>query len=327
MRFIRLTVLRDAPAIEILNQHAPYGYTLFHDTLTDVYFLTNAEIDNFELDGFGSDYDPVLNIGSDYDTSYLKEFKTAHRDIMRGQLIHDDIVLDAIALSNLFSTRVLSVYSNDEACDFAAIAENGRLIRLHFEAGRDDGEKVTEATIRDIASKLSDSPIVIEIKDSAPKSNDVRRYKAYEALQTETKPLKLYPYWEYYEGNIGRRGICETISLTDDKSATQTSAYNMPVMYRNALLGFEKAFEKTAPDFTDIPEKNRYKLVASKAPEKTSVFFTLFKGLASAITAIPKSKNAMLVVAVILFITFATLFHNDEKDNGPTKQQSSFKEY
>jgi len=75
---IRLTIFRDLPALELLNNYASHGFNLFHDTKTDLYFLTDGVSNDFERAGFGSDYHRVLNIPFDYDWSYLKTFEASH---------------------------------------------------------------------------------------------------------------------------------------------------------------------------------------------------------------------------------------------------------
>jgi len=234
---------------------------------------------------------------------------------MEESHIHDEILLDALALSKEFSTRVLCVYSNDEACDFAVTAEDGHLVRLRFEAGRKKGPRISEEIAEKIKTEIKATRILID--GEQPDPNEVFEYTAFEAIQTQDKPLKLYPYWVYREGEIDGQVIFDTL-----KSMPPEIEPNL--FFRNAFLEFEKAFGKTAPDFTSMPERNRYERIAFKAPPRPSFIAIMFNFITSLLALVTSSRKALLLTAVILFILSAVIFGDREER---PKKSTMFAEY
>ncbi len=314
MNEIRLTILRDKPAPDILKKYAGSGYYLYRDRVTEAYFLTEAVEGRFKRSVFWSGYDRLLTIPCDFDWSYLKVFKAEHKDIMVDALIHDEIVIDAIALSQEFSTRVLCVYSNDEACDFAVTAENGKLLRLRFKAGSKQEECLPDEIAREIQTEIQATRILFDGED--PDNEGVYKYTGYEAIQTSEDPLSLQPYWEYHEGEIGGQVVFKTIKSISDKVSPN-------LLFRNAFLEFEEAFGQKAPDFTDIEEQDRYELIDFQPPPKASIFKKLFNLVKSLFSKITSSPKAILVTAIMAIVISGAIF-GDKTDR--TKTQKRFDE-
>lgn len=307
---LRITVLRDLPNLEMLGRHTNHGYNLFCDTDTNLYFLTDGATENFERDGFGSDYHRVFNIPSDYEWSDLKTFKANHNDLLKDTLIHDEILIDALALSKAFSTRVLCVYSNDEDCDFAVTAEDGTLLRLRFKVGQKRGNRVHDDVVQQIETEIKATRILMDGEE--PAANEVFEYTAFEAIQTVDKPLALHSFWHYREGEIDGQVIFDTVKSTPE--GTEPNLF-----FRNAFLEFEEAFGQIAPDFTDMPKEGRFQRVAFEAPPKTSIFGTFFALTTSLLSLIASSRKAMLWTLGIVFVLFVAVFGRDtERPNKHT---------
>jgi len=257
---LRLTVLRDKPDPELLNEHANNGYHLYRDGETGLFFLEDGYCDDFQMSGFGSEYNRNLDIPFELDKSALKSFKKANKKLLGDTILHYEILKDALALSQTFSTRVLCVYSNDEDCDFAVTAENGELLRLRFKAGLEQGKRVDDEIARQIKTEIQATRILADGEEPDP--DEVHEYTAYEVLQTQNRPLALKPYWRFREGEIGGQVIFDTLSA--DPEGTEPS-----LLFRNAFLEFENAFGKTPPDFTDMQPENRFQLIEAQPAQKS----------------------------------------------------------
>lgn len=312
---IRLTILRDKPASDSLRKYASAGYYLFQDKQTNLYFLTKAKEGRFPRSVFWSGYDRLLNIPSDFDCSYLKAFEANHKDHFVDSMIHEDVLIDAISLSHEFSTRVLCVYSNDEACDFAATAENGQLLRLRFQVDSRQGERLPNDVAEGIETEIHATRIIFD--DEEPSDDGVFEYTGYEAIQTSETPLLLQPYWRYYEGEIKGQAVFRTISSTPDNVSPH-------LLFRNAILEFEEAFGQTPPDFTDIPETDRYELVDFQDPPKISLFERLFNFLKSLVMRSFNSPKAMMVTVIMSIILWGAVFGDRTEQ---TKKQKIFSQY
>lgn len=309
---LRLTILRDKPASDRLRKYASAGYYLFQDKATNLYFLTEAVKGQFPRSVFWSGYNRLLNIPCDFDGSYLKAFKADHKDLMVDVLIHDEILRDAIALSDEFSTRVLCVYSNDEGCDFAVTAEDGKLLRLRFDAGRKQGPKIHGDIAREIETEIQATRILLDGEE--PSDEGVFEYTGYEAIQTTETPLSLHPYWTYYEGEIQGRVIFKTISSTPENMAPNC-------LFRNAFLEFEQAFGQTAPDFTNSPEVDRFEIIDFQDPPRVSIFVKLSNFIKSLVALIFSSPKSMLVTAIIVIVLSGAIF-GDKTEK--TRTQKNF---
>jgi len=242
-------------------------------------------------------------------------FEATHKDLMEESPIHDEILLDALALSKEFSTRVLCVYSNDEACDFAVTAENGQLIRLRFKAGREQGKYISNDVAQQTQTEIQATRILMDGEEPDP--NAVFEYTAFEAIQTQDTPLKLYPYWVYHEGEIDGQVVFYSVkSIPAD--------IRPDVLFRNVFLEFEEAFGKAAPDFTNIPEENRYERIAFQAPPTPSLIAKAFNLPISLLALITSSRKALLWTAGIIFVLCAGLFGDREER---PKESIRFAEY
>lgn len=307
---IRITVLRDKPASDILKDHAVNGYYLFHDTETNLYFLCDGYIGRFAPSPFWGGYDPALNLSCEFDTSYLDRFKDEHsKELEYYTDIDPLIVKDAIALSEKFSTRVLCAYANDEADDFAVTAENGELVSLRFKAGRRQGKRIDDEIARDIDTDIH----AVRIHPDTDNQDDdgVFEYTAYEAIQTQDKPLSLHPYFKYMEGEIQRQVIFKEIS-SEPESVTPT------LLFRNAFLEFEAAFGQKSPDFTDIADPGRFQKIDFKAPPKPSNLERALNALTRFTDYLLASPKRILVTAFILFVLAAGIF-GDRDDRTRTQ--------
>lgn len=306
---LRITVLRDKPASERLDEYAANGYNLFLDTNTDLFFLTDGAVDNAKFDDFGNEYDRVLDIPFNYDWSYLKTFKAKHKDLLKHTIIHDEILIDALALSKALSTRVLCVYSNNEDCDFAVTAENGKLLRLRFKAGQRQGKQVDDDVAGQIKTEIHATRILM---DGEEPDDGVFEYTAFEALQTADKSLALYPFWHFREGEIGGQVIFDTISSKPEGTAPN-------LFFRNAFLEFEKAFGKPPPDFTEMPEENRFRRIAYQGPPKVPAIAVALNFVKSLLTLIISSRKATLWTLGIVIILATVIFGSDkEQPNSKT---------
>lgn len=99
---------------------------------------------------------------------------------------------------------VICICSNDEDCDFAVTAENGKLIRLRFKAGRKQGERVNyEAGLEETETQASS----IMVDEEEAGANEIFEYTAFEALLTQDKPLVLFSFWKFHEGEIDGQAI------------------------------------------------------------------------------------------------------------------------
>jgi hypothetical protein len=315
---LRITVLRDKPDIDALDKYAVGGYNLFLDTQTRLYFLTDGAVDNFERDGFGSDYHRICNIPFKPDFLSLKALQARHKKRLKDTLIHDEILEDALALSHAFSTRVLCVYSNDESCDFAVTAEQGKLLRLRFKADHEQGDPVNDEQARQIVSEISATRILMDGEEAG--EDVVHNFTAWEALQTEATPLTLHPYWHYREGEIGGQVVFETVRSTPEGTPPN-------LFFRNAFLEFESAFGKTAPDFADIPEENRFERIAFKVRPKSSAIMRLLKGLITVLRLLLRNRKAMLWAFGLVLVVASIIFSEKSpsvKTSSSTKTMKAF---
>lgn len=302
---IRLTVFRDKPSPELLKAHAPAGYYLFWDNKTQTYFLTTGEPGRFAPSPFWAGYDPILDLPLDFDTSYLKAFKKAHSDLFDDTLIHEDIIKEAVALSKAFATRVLCVYSNDEACDFAVTAENGRLLRLRFQAGREQGKRLEDGKAKSIDTEIEAVRLYPDKVD--PENDGVFEYTAYEVIQTEESPPTLRPYWVYLEGEINRRAVFRTVKYEPEDMASG-------MLFRNGFLEFEEAFGVVPPDFTDMADPERFKQNAFQPPPKKSkppFLSKLFLGIEKYFLA--KPKRMLWTAGIVLILALGIFGEREEK--------------
>jgi len=304
---LRITVLRDKPDPELLNEHPNNGYHLYRDGETGLFFLEDGYCDDFQMSGFGSEYNRNLNIPFELDKSALKSFKKANKKLLGDTILHYEILKDALALSQTFSTRVLCVYSNDEDCDFAVTAENGELLRLRFKAGREQGKRVDDEIARQIKTEIQATRILADGEELDP--DEVHEYTAYEVLQTQNRPLALKPYWRFREGEIGGQVIFDTLSA--DPEGTEPS-----LLFRNAFLEFENAFGKTPPDFTDMQPENRFQLIEAQPAQKSLRISPL-----AVLGAIFRRPKLLLGIGAGLFVLYVGLFGDDSP---PTAKENTF---
>jgi len=317
MRELRLTVLRDKPASDILNKYAYNGYNLIHDTKTDLYFLTQGPKRDFKLNGFNSVYDRVLKIPYKYDGSYLKKLKADHKGLLGNTIIHNEIYRDALALSQTLSTRVFCVYSNDEDCDFAVTAENGKLIRLRFKAGQQKGNRVEDDIAAQIETEIHATRILMDGEELDDEG--VFEYSAYEVLETADTPPGVNSYWQFYEGEIGGQVIFKTLQSSNDDVEPN-------LMFRNAFLEFEIAFGKAPPDFTDVFDESRFKLVGTQAPQKLSIIAKFAKSLGALLAFMFRSRNSALWSIIIILMLIGGFIEIIESKDEPEKART-FSQY
>ncbi len=310
---IRITVLRDRPASDVLKKHTPNGYRLFLDTETNLYFLIEGRKGRFAPSPFWGGYDPVLNLPYEADTVFLDQFGKDHAGTLDYYTAIDPLMVqEAVALSEAFSTRVLCAYANDEDDDFAVVADKGELVRVRFEAGRRRGKRLDDATASKIDTEFQAVRIYRDTDSPDPENDGVFEYTAYEGLQTEDQPLTLQPYWEYVEGEIGREVVFRTIRAIPDDSVPD-------LMFRNAFLEFEAAFNTASPDFTNMADPDRFKEVAFKAPPKPSIFELAFKSLLRFVAYILAKPKRMLAAGFILLVLLAGMFGEPRDDRTRTQ--------
>ncbi len=196
----------------------------------------------------------VLQPEKAYDISFLTAFKKANPELMHDVILHDYVVEDALWVSEIFQTSVLSSYANDEDCDFLAVAENGKLKRLRIKAGRRELRQLGEDEARAIITEIAAVKILPDEDDDG-----VFEYEDFEALQSEDEPLRLLPYHRYFEGELSRQAIFKTLS-------SEPGNYIPNLMFRNIHIEFQEVFGHEAPDFFD-PQSQDFELVSSFSPD------------------------------------------------------------
>lgn len=132
-----ITVLQSQPDADLLRKYqAKTGFRVFHEKNTDLYYLDSPDKENPKLPNFGNGggYATVLKYKSIHDISFLKNF--VREQIKTGKIrkyqFDQDVVRDALFLSETFQTLVLCAYFDDEDTDIVAVCNNGELEKMNF---------------------------------------------------------------------------------------------------------------------------------------------------------------------------------------------------
>ena len=134
----RLTVLCDLPDDETLVQEARQTFRIFRSQSNGLYFVDSEADRGAPIPVFGAHYDSLFRGADDPVPEIIEAFVAESSDRIGEFQYWPEMISEAIALSRTFRTRVLSYYGDDEGADFAAVAENGELLRLRFQGEREE---------------------------------------------------------------------------------------------------------------------------------------------------------------------------------------------
>jgi len=128
-----LFVLQDKPDSETLRRYSTrYGFRLFHEKHSDLYFLQNPAERGSKTPEFGGFYESVLVRSETPDTTNIK---AEIRRLVKSKKLSKyqfnlELLQDALFFSGAFKTKIFAAFHDDEDVDMAIAAKNGTLIRL-----------------------------------------------------------------------------------------------------------------------------------------------------------------------------------------------------
>ncbi len=131
------TVFEVQPDREILRQHLPKaGFRVLLEKHRNLFFLLPGENETSQIPNFGAEggFARLLSVPRDSVLGDVPDFvreQSKSQTIRKGQF-DKDVVLEAIQLSDVFGTRVLCAYNDDEDVDIVAVANEGVLESLQI---------------------------------------------------------------------------------------------------------------------------------------------------------------------------------------------------
>lgn len=239
----RLTFFRDRPDPDKLRELTADNWRLFRVKDRDIWLLDreDAHVNTPIMGGY---YDSLLSVPhmacAEFDT-----FLEANAGRIEAYGVHRDILNEALYLSEVFNTLVLSSYSDDEDSDFVAVAREGRLLRLRFGPVRELVRQLPEDEARAVETEIGFTDV--SAKEIDPDRVDVSEYECLEVLKSEGETLRFHPYSRYVEGHIGRQGVFRTLWHTPDDTIPNLLA-------RNAHIELKDVFGLTFPDYPEDVE-------------------------------------------------------------------------
>lgn len=251
----RLTVLRDLPDDETLVQEARETFRIFRSQSNGLYFVDSEAERGSPNPVFGAHYDSPFRNADDPVPEIIEVFAAESSDRIGEFQYWPEMISEAIALSRTFQTRVLSYYGDDEGSDFAAVAENGELLRLRFQGEREEIRKLSDDEALAVETEIHAERISPEDEGGV----DVFEFAALEALYTGNGGPQWAPYWKYVEGEIGRRVVFRSLWHL-------SSEFPSDSMFRNAYVEFKEAFGHDLKDPYYEPED--YELVTEVKVKK-----------------------------------------------------------
>ncbi|WP_333607072.1 hypothetical protein [Arsukibacterium sp.] len=235
----RLTVFKDKPEISLLREMSTTSWRLYHVKDKAAWFL-----DAFAPEGappsLGAHYDSLIKI-PDIICPEFEAFLTEHPNKFDSFQIYREILHEAIFLSQMFNTQVLSSYSDDEESDFVAVAERGELKLLRFGCYTEEIRQLTHAEAFAVDSHIT----AMHVSDKEIDINriEVYEYLTYQAQKLPNTPIMLYPFHRYVEGLIGNLVVFKTLWSSSD-----TEPPNL--IFRNAHITLRDQFAVVLPDYT-----------------------------------------------------------------------------
>lgn len=302
----RLTVLRDLPDNETLVQEARQTFRIFRSQSNGLFFVDSEAERGSPNPVFGAHYDSLLRGADDPVPEIIEAFVAESSDRIGEFQYWPEMISEAIALSRTFKTRVLSYYGDDEGSDFAAVAENGELLRLRFQGEREEIRKLSDDEARSVETEIHAERISPENEGGV----DVFEFTALEAVYSNKAAPEWKPYWKYIEGEIGRRVVFRSLWHA-------SSEFPSDQMFRNAYVEFNEAFGRDLKDPYYEPEDYEHITeVTVKAP-RVPVWPPLRRGLLRFL------KRHPLSIGFVCLVIVAGLFADRTKE---TSTGNSFEE-
>ena len=193
---LRVIALKDEPNQALLSQLARFSCRLFKTHDSGPFYLDVPSGSEGQYPEFGDFHGAFAHDPDKIDFSFLDTFKSKHQNRLRDVTLHKDIITDAVYLSSVFQTRVLSGYSNDEGDDWAVVAENGRLLRLRFRAEQEVTGDVSPERLRKSKTEIHATRVLPEPNEAD--SDNAYEYTVCEAIKTEGAELSFQPFWRFF---------------------------------------------------------------------------------------------------------------------------------
>lgn len=144
--------LKDGPNPKTLRQYATrYGFRLFHEKHSNLYFLDSPADNDSKLPQFGGFYESVLVRD---EKPGIETIETQIKALLKSKKLlkyqyNLELLKDALFFSDVFDTKIFCAYHDDEDTDMVVIAEKGTLIALKLagaanEAGHCELQKTAE---------------------------------------------------------------------------------------------------------------------------------------------------------------------------------------
>lgn len=314
----RLTVFRDAPDLDLLKELSVANWRLFRFTPGNVYFLNDDDPSN-PSPILGSHYDSLIRVNK-VACPEFEAFLEANPGKLDKYSVHKEILHEALSLSDVFQTLVLSYYGDDESSDFVAIAENGVLKRLRV---RKYVEKIR--TLSDDEARAVDTEIhARNIGQNALDDDacDVSEYLVLELLKTEGREMRFEPYGRFVEGEIGRQVIFKELW-----QSPADTPFNL--IFRNAHLELEHVFGFQLPDYIDDIADD-FELVARHQISAAQGWSQTFASLGGWLrkNSFKLVKSHPIISVMVLIILAGAIFGRDDtdRDDGPPTFDSACRE-
>ena len=251
----RLTILRDLPVNDALEDKARETFRIFRSRSTGLYFVDNEGERGWDQPVFGAHFDSLFQgQGNLVPETVESFFSESSRDVYRYHYF-PEIVQEAIDLSEMFQTLVLSYYGDDEGTDFVAVAEKGKLLRLRCKGDRQEIRRLSEEEARSVETEIHAE----RLSPDGEGGVEVFEYALLEGLYSGAASPEWSPNWRYIEGEIGRRVVFRSLwHAREDFPSDQ--------MFRNAYLEFRETFGSDLKDPYYEPED--YELVTQVTVKK-----------------------------------------------------------
>ena len=272
MQWQRLTVFRDVPDLELLRSVLGDSCRLFKSKSANAYLLETVDKHNETRPMLGGYYDSPFNLEGPYDLETLETFEAENAEYKGEFQIDHHIVKEAIFVSRVFQTEVLSSYSNDEEDDYVAVAKNGILTHLRFNGFH----KTIRTLSRDEAASIESEFPAVRMDPPGQEVEDqpVCEYEAYEGRMSPDHDLSWHPYWRYIEGELDGHVVFKSLSCDPPELEGN-------LMFRNAHIEFQNLFGRIIPDPYDEPDD--FELLAEIVPPHLTTarrMLRMFAGLA-----------------------------------------------
>lgn len=239
MNWQRITVFRHPPDPQVLAQRLRQPCRLFYSVSANAYFIEPVSKYNDKQPQLGGYYDSMFVVDGQFDLSELESFKRQNAKHKEWFHIHDEIVKEAIWLSRVFHTEVLSSYSNDEHDDFVAVAKDGVLTHLRFVGYRKNLGQLSPSEIKAIKPDIRAQRIAFP--DEQVIDDPICKYQEYEGVKSPGSALQWSAYRLYVEGEHNGEALYQSLDSCDDEVPTD-------LMFRAANVEFKALFGVIIPD-------------------------------------------------------------------------------